>query len=114
VRGGVSGPITDGIGFRVAGSFYDTDGFIPNTFLGEDADPYQDFALRGNLLQHGTLVVADLAQDGEHLRSVLIVRHHYRSSFRNGTRSAAGARALRETSAIATIVSTKGIIRNTW
>jgi iron complex outermembrane recepter protein len=50
LRGGVSGPITDGIGFRVAGSFYDTDGFIPNTFLGEDADPYQDLALRGNLL----------------------------------------------------------------
>ena len=50
VRGGVSGPISDGIGFRVAGSFYDTEGFIDNTFLGEEADPYQDLALRGNLL----------------------------------------------------------------
>lgn len=50
VRGGVSGPIADGVGFRVAGSFYDTEGFIPNTFLGEEADPYQDLSLRGNLL----------------------------------------------------------------
>ena len=50
VRGGVSGPISDGIGFRVAGSFYDTEGFINNPFLGEEADPYQDLALRGNLL----------------------------------------------------------------
>jgi len=50
VRGGVSGPISDGIKFRVAGSFYDTEGFIDNAFLGEEADPYQDLALRGNLL----------------------------------------------------------------
>jgi iron complex outermembrane receptor protein len=50
VRGGVSGPLADGVKFRVAGSWYDTDGFIPNTFLGQDADPVQDFSLRGNLL----------------------------------------------------------------
>lgn len=50
LRGGVSGPIADGVKFRVAGSWYDTDGFIPNTFLGEDADPVQDFSLRANLL----------------------------------------------------------------
>lgn len=50
LRGGVSGPLAEGVKFRVAGSWYDTDGFIPNTFLGEDADPVQDFSLRGNLL----------------------------------------------------------------
>lgn len=50
VRGGVSGPLAEGVKFRVAGSWYDTNGFIPNTFLGEDADPVQDFSLRGNLL----------------------------------------------------------------
>jgi iron complex outermembrane receptor protein len=49
LRGGVSGPISDGIKFRVAGSFYDTDGFINNPYLGEEADPYQDLALRGTL-----------------------------------------------------------------
>ncbi|WDA41948.1 TonB-dependent receptor [Erythrobacter sp. BLCC-B19] len=50
LRGGVSGPLAEGVKFRIAGSWYDTDGFIPNTFLGEDADPVQDFSLRGNLL----------------------------------------------------------------
>lgn len=50
LRGGVSGPLSDSIGFRLSGSFYDTEGFIENAFLGEEADPYQDLALRGNLL----------------------------------------------------------------
>src|SRR6187399_1881110 len=49
-RGGVSGPLSDSIGFRVSGQFTDTDGYIDNPFLGEEADPYQDIALRGNLL----------------------------------------------------------------
>src|SRR5690606_25757908 len=50
LRGGVSGPLSDSIGFRLSGSFYDTEGFIENAFLGEEADPYPDLALRGNLL----------------------------------------------------------------
>jgi iron complex outermembrane receptor protein len=50
LRGGVSGPVAENVFFRVAGSYYDTNGFIPNTFLGEDADPLEDFSLRGNLL----------------------------------------------------------------
>ena len=50
LRGGVSGPLSEGIKFRVAGSFYDTEGFINNPYLGEEADPYQELALRGNLL----------------------------------------------------------------
>jgi iron complex outermembrane receptor protein len=50
LRGGVSGPLADNVAFRVAGSYYNTDGFIPNTFLGEDADPVEDFSLRANLL----------------------------------------------------------------
>lgn len=54
LRGGVSGPIADGVKFRVAGSWYDTEGFIPNTFLGEDADPVEDFSLRANLLVEAT------------------------------------------------------------
>jgi iron complex outermembrane receptor protein len=32
------------------GQFTDTDGYIDNPYLGEEADPYQDIALRGNLL----------------------------------------------------------------
>lgn len=53
-RGGLSGPLAENVAFRVAGSFYDTEGFIPNTFLGEDADPSQDFSLRANLLVDAT------------------------------------------------------------
>ncbi len=53
-RGGLSGPLAENVFFRVAGSWYDTDGFIPNTFLDEDADPVQDFSLRGNLLVEAT------------------------------------------------------------
>jgi iron complex outermembrane receptor protein len=54
LRGGISGPLVENVKFRIAGSWYDTDGFIPNTFLGEDADPVQDFSLRGNLLVEAT------------------------------------------------------------
>jgi iron complex outermembrane receptor protein len=50
VRGGISGPIAEGVKFRLSGSYRDTNGYIPNTFLNEDADPVKDFAIRGNLL----------------------------------------------------------------
>lgn len=49
-RGGISGPVAENVKFRLSGQFYDTDGFINNTYLHEEADPYQDIALRGNLL----------------------------------------------------------------
>lgn len=35
VRGGVSGPLSESVFFRVAGSYYDTDGLIDKTFLCE-------------------------------------------------------------------------------
>lgn len=54
LRGGVSGPLAENVKFRVAGSYYKTDGFIPNVFLKEDADPVEDFSLRGNLLIEAT------------------------------------------------------------
>ncbi len=54
LRGGISGPLAENVKFRIAGSWYDTEGFIPNTFLGEDADPVEDFSLRGNLLIEAT------------------------------------------------------------
>jgi iron complex outermembrane receptor protein len=46
--------VAENVFFRVAGSYYDTDGFIPNTFLGEDADPVKDYSLRANLLVEAT------------------------------------------------------------
>lgn len=54
LRGGISGPIAENVKFRVAGSYYNTDGFIPNTFLRENADPVEDFSLRANLLVEAT------------------------------------------------------------
>ncbi|WP_416906961.1 MAG: TonB-dependent receptor [Polymorphobacter sp.] len=50
LRGALSGPVADNLKFRVSGSWYDTEGFIPNTFLGEDADPVEDLNLRASLL----------------------------------------------------------------
>lgn len=50
VRGNISGPIAPNLKFRLSGSWYDTDGFIQNTFLNEKADPIRDLNLRGNLL----------------------------------------------------------------
>jgi iron complex outermembrane receptor protein len=50
LRGVVSGPLTDTLKFRVVGSWLDSEGFIPNPYLGEDADPVEDLTLRANLL----------------------------------------------------------------
>jgi len=70
LRGGVSGPLADNVFFRVAGSWYDTNGFIPNTFLGEDADPVQDFSLRGSLLFEATdKLTIDLRASTNQLRT---------------------------------------------
>lgn len=70
LRGGVSGPVSDTVKFRVAGSYYDTNGFIRNTFLNEDADPFKDFSLRGTLLWEPTAnFSADLRASMSHLRT---------------------------------------------
>lgn len=52
VQGSVSGPVgeTDTLKFRASISSKDTEGFIPNTYLGENADPYRDQSARLRLL----------------------------------------------------------------
>jgi iron complex outermembrane receptor protein len=52
LRGAVSGPINQSgtLKFRVAGSYVDTDGFIDNQYLDEEADPYEDLSVRGRLI----------------------------------------------------------------
>ncbi len=52
VRGTASGPIgdSDAWRYRVTGSFVDTDGYIENEFLGEEADPYQDTSARARII----------------------------------------------------------------
>jgi len=70
LRGGVSGPIAPGIKFRVSGSWQDTEGYIRNEFLGEDADPVENLALRGNLLfEIGDRVDLDLRASMDQLRT---------------------------------------------
>lgn len=47
-----SGPLgdSDTLSFHAALSYYDTDGWIDNTFLGEEADPFKDTSARVKLL----------------------------------------------------------------
>ncbi len=61
VRAGISGPLSDTVKYRMSGSYRDTKGYLPNTFLKEDADPVKDLSLRGNLLfEPGNGWTADL------------------------------------------------------
>jgi iron complex outermembrane receptor protein len=48
VRGTVGGPVGDSetLKFRASASYVDTDGYIDNEFLGEEADPYKDVSAR--------------------------------------------------------------------
>ena len=52
VRGSVSGPVgsSDALRYRLSGSYVDTDGFIKNKYLGEEADPYKDSSARLRVL----------------------------------------------------------------
>src|SRR5688572_28409556 len=45
VRGGVSGPVGEGSGFRLSGQYKDNEGYLDNPFLGEEADPYENIGL---------------------------------------------------------------------
>jgi len=51
-RGFISGPVgsSEDLLFRASVSYTDTDGFIDNEFLGEEADPYEDLSARFKLL----------------------------------------------------------------
>src|SRR5687768_583138 len=52
IRGGIGGPIggSDTLKFQTSVSYFDTDGYIDNEFLGEEADPFQDVSARAKLL----------------------------------------------------------------
>jgi iron complex outermembrane receptor protein len=63
VRGAIGGPIGDSETwkFRLSASYFDTDGHIDNPYLGEEADPFEDLSVRGNLLwQPNERFTADL------------------------------------------------------
>jgi iron complex outermembrane recepter protein len=52
VRTGVGGPVgaSDNLRFQASASYLDTDGYIDNEFLGEEADPFKDVSARLKLL----------------------------------------------------------------
>jgi iron complex outermembrane receptor protein len=50
VRGTIGGPVTDNVRYRLSGSYMDTDGFINNNVLGEEADPVTDASARLRLI----------------------------------------------------------------
>ena len=52
VKGAVSGPVGDSetLKFRASASYVDTDGWIKNEYLDEEADPYEDLSGRVKLL----------------------------------------------------------------
>jgi len=50
IQGAVSGALVDDeVMYRLAGSWTDRDGYIPNDYLGEKADPFEDTTFRGLL-----------------------------------------------------------------
>ena len=52
IRGGIGGPVggSDTLKFQTSVSYFDTEGYIDNEFLGEEADPFQDVSARVKLL----------------------------------------------------------------
>ena len=70
LKGAVSGPLNESgsLKFRVAGSYVDTDGYIDNKYLNEEADPYEDLSLRGRLIwEPSDNFSADLRLSGSEL-----------------------------------------------
>jgi iron complex outermembrane recepter protein len=62
-KGVISGPVgaSETVKFRASASYLDTDGFIKNQFLNEEADPYEDVSARLTLLWQPTdRISADL------------------------------------------------------
>jgi iron complex outermembrane receptor protein len=62
-RFGIGGPIagSDTWKFQLSGSYLDTDGYINNPFLGEEADPFKDVSARLKLIwEPSDAIAADL------------------------------------------------------
>lgn len=70
LRGGISGPLSDSASFRLSASWQDTDGYIPNEFLGEEADPVENLSIRGRLnFELSDTVELDLRASMDQLRT---------------------------------------------
>ncbi|HVY81973.1 MAG TPA: TonB-dependent receptor, partial [Steroidobacteraceae bacterium] len=72
LQGALSGPVGGSrtLKFSVAGSYYNTEGYIPNTFLHQDADPLRDLSGRARLLwTPNDTFTADLRAGASRLRT---------------------------------------------
>ncbi|HSC08929.1 MAG TPA: TonB-dependent receptor [Steroidobacteraceae bacterium] len=49
-QGDISGPVSDTLKYRASVAYYETDGFLDNTFLNQKADPVEDLSGRLRLL----------------------------------------------------------------
>ena len=49
-QGDISGPMSDTLKYRASLAYYETDGFLENSFLGDTADPVEDLSGRLRLL----------------------------------------------------------------
>ena len=72
LRGSVGGPVgaSDNLRFIVSGSYLDTDGYIDNPYLGEEADPFEDLSGRARLIWEATeQFTADLRVYGSNVET---------------------------------------------
>ncbi len=72
VQAAASGPIAGSqtLKFTATGSYYNTEGYVPSTFLHEDADPYRDLSGRARLLwTPSDAFTADLRAGASRLRT---------------------------------------------
>lgn len=49
-QAGVSGPVTGTLGYRASVNYYETDGYIPSSFLGGKVDPVEDLSARARFV----------------------------------------------------------------
>ena len=98
VRGGVGGPIGDSETLRsssVSGSYFDTDGYIDNPYLDEEADPFKDVSGRATSASGSrtTTFTADLRVSRVEDRHAGAVLQHHRERERHQPRRCASTTA---------------------
>jgi iron complex outermembrane receptor protein len=50
IQAGIAGPMSDALKYQASVNYYNTDGYLPSTFLGGKADPVEDLSARAKLL----------------------------------------------------------------
>ena len=69
-QGDISGPITDTLKYRASVSYYNTEGFLENEFLGQKVDPVNDLSGRARLVwQPNETFTGDLRFSADRLKT---------------------------------------------